>query len=121
MGHKDGYVRVRRHGSGHLKVSIEAGDDTIGDMSATLYWIRKEDSDPNDPDDPFTFDPKTPLIFPTGSPFQVIAHTARRVTVAYAGAAGPSQSWKCRINVVDGEKAEPWAITSDGSATIKNH
>lgn len=121
MGHKHNYIRVKRNGSGHLKVSIEADDDTIGDTKVKLYWIRKEDSDPNDPDEPFTFDPNTPLIFPTGSPFKIIDHTAKKVTVSYAGAAGSSKTWKCKINVVDGKKAGPGGITSDGSATIKNH
>lgn len=121
MGHKPNYIRVKRNGSGHFKVSIETGDEIIGDTSATLYWIREQDAEPNHPGDPFTFDPNNPLIFPNGSPFQVIAHTATQVTVAYAGAAGASQSWKCTINVVDGDKAGPLAITSDGSATIKNH
>jgi hypothetical protein len=121
MPHKRGQIRVKRKGSGHQKVFIESGDETLGYTAMTLHWVRKIDTDTSDPGDPFTFDLNAPLVFPNGSPFTVIDIKAKKVTVAYAGAPPPDQAWSCQINVVDGKKAKPGGILSDGSATIKNH
>lgn len=114
-------IRVKRKGSGSLKVSIDPADEGIGKVATTVYFVRRIDATPGDPGDPFHFDPTTPLVFQNGAPFKIIDIKPKKVTVEYLGSTG-IQDWAVHIYVVDDKKdAKGRPILSDGSATIKNH
>jgi hypothetical protein len=114
-------IRVKRKGSGSLKVSIDPADEGIGKVATTIYFVRRLDTDPSDPGDPFHFDPQKPLVFEEAAFFKVVDIKPKKVTVEYLGSSG-THDFKVYIYVVDDTKdGKGRPILSDGSATIKNH
>jgi hypothetical protein len=114
-------IRVKRKGSGSLKVSIDPADEGIGKVATTIYFVRRIDTNPSDPGDLFHFDPKKPLVFEEGAFFNIVDIKPKKVTVEYLGSSG-THDFKVHIYVVDDrEDGKGRPIVSDGSATIKNH
>lgn len=112
-------IRVKRKGSGHLKVTTDPNDEIIGVDPKTLMWIRRKDAHSPDPGDDFLFDSLECLPTPPFHPPQMKANRTI-ITVEYDGWI-PQTAWEYTINVTDvREEGSHRPIVSDGSPTIKN-
>ena len=117
MPHVAGKIRVKRKGTGPMAVTTDSADKKIGDQPRVLEWIKRPAGD-SDPGDDFVFNKANPLEGLPANLFTITKIEDRKVTVSYAGYQG-AHEWQYLIHVTDAP--DKGHITSDGSATIKNH